>query len=268
MYFGNIDKTVYNQLFEDFLNLLDKRYSEKQIIYNNMQPDEWNFYKDVAYPLILEKKASLFVIYDNNRPIAITYNYHTEDAVIDAITVFDIDYSKFNLGYVNNLKLLDWCFKHKVKTLDFSKGFFDYKSRMCSLKYNFEYHIIYNKKSVSSKLKANLYFYFLELKLYLRNKGINSKFHKLNHVFKNGRNSKPAIEINIINLEKLPDLNEIESIDIKEVAKYDFLKKHINDFLYLVTKPYHEIKIYKLKNQKDTYILSSNANVQQIEIIN
>jgi len=85
-----------------------------------MHPVEWEFYKEVAYPLILESKASLFVLYDNETPIAITYNYHSENIVFDAITVFDIDY---------------------IKYLDFSKRYFDYKKRICPIEYNFEYHV-------------------------------------------------------------------------------------------------------------------------------
>ncbi len=76
----------------------------------------------MAYPLILEKKASLFVIYNKETPMAITYNYHTEDTLIDAITVFDIDYSKFNIGYVNNLKLLNWCFDKRDNDLSHTLG--------------------------------------------------------------------------------------------------------------------------------------------------
>ena len=266
MFLGEIDKTEYNQLFDDFMKLLKKRYSDKQITYNNMLPNEWNFYKEVAYPLILEKKASLFVIYDNNKPIAITYNYHTVDSIIDAITVFDIDYSKFNLGYVNNLKLLDWCFKNNIKTLDFSKGYFDYKKRMCTKEYDFEYHIIYDKTSLISSFNAHLHHKFFEFKAYLRNIGINSRFHKLTYVFKNGKNSKSEKKIQINKLEELPSLDELMLIDIQNDSNYNFIKKDINDFLYLVIKPQNEIEIYKFKNQNNVYILSCNSTFQQIKI--
>ena len=266
MFLGNIDKAEYNDLFDDFMTLLQKRYSDKQITYNNMQPDEWGFYKDVAYPLILEKKASLFVIYDNNKPIAITYNYHTPDTVIDAITVFDIDYSKFNLGYVNNLKLLNWCFENNIKTLDFSKGYFDYKKRMCTLEYDFEYHIIYDKRSLISKIKAHLFHIYFQFKASLRNKGINSKFHKLTYGIKHGKKSNTTKIIRTSNLDKLPSLAELTAIDIKEESNYYVLKKHVNDFLYLVVKPYQEIDIYKSKNEKNVYILSYKSAIQQIKI--
>ncbi len=267
MFFGDINKDEYDKVFESFMSLLTKRYADKQVSYNNMQPSEWNFYKEVAYPLILEKKASLFVLYDNQTPIAITYNYHTEDSLIDAITVFDIDYSKFNIGYVNNLKILNWCFENKLKTLDFSKGYFDYKKRMCTLEYDFEYHIIYDKKSLISKLKAYTYYNFLELKTYLRNKKLDVKFHKLTYRLKNKNQTQPIERAEIIKLSNLPNTLELNKIDIKKDLSFSFLNKYVNDFLYLIIKSYDDIEIFKVNNMVETYILSSDSLIHQIKIM-
>lgn len=267
MFFGAIDKAEYDAIFIKFWALLQKRYSEKKVYYNNMQPDEWNFYKEVAYPLILEKKASLFVVYDNGIPIAITYNYHNKDILIDAITVFDTDYIKFNLGYVNNLKLLNWCFNNNMKVLDFSKGYFDYKKRMCTLEYDFEYHIIYDKQFALSKLRAYLLFGYFEMKAALRNKDYNTKFHKITYRFKNLKLSKPTRECAAITLDKLPNTNELTAILIDQEPEYTFLKKQINDFLYLSICPQKNIKVFKLKNVNKTYILWSESLIHQINFI-
>ena len=265
MFYGNIDKHEYDKIFEYFLVLLQKRYSDKQVSYNNMQSSEWSFYKEVAYPLILEKKASLFVVYDNDTPIAITYNYHTKDTLIDAITVFDIDYSKFNLGYINNLKLLNWCFDNKLKVLDFSKGYFDYKKRMCTLEYDFEYHIIYDKSSLLSRLKAISYYNFFEFKTYLRNKNFNTKFHKFTYRLKNKSKLKEKIEVK--NLEKLDTSLNLSLIDIRKNTNYNFLKSHVYAFLYLAVKPYEDIELYKVNNADNIYILTSDSLIQEIKFI-
>lgn len=265
MFFGNIDKQEYDDVFDAFMFLLQKRFTEKQIFNNNMQSYEWDFYKEVAYPLILEKKASLFVVYDEKTPIAITYNYHNEDTLIDAITVFDIDYSKFNMGYINNLKLLNWCFRNNIKTLDFSKGYFDYKKRMCTLEYDFEYHVIYDKASIRSRLTAFIYYYSLEFKAYLRSNKYDVKFHKLSYLLKNKNQTKPKDVIEMTKLDKLPDSKGLIKINIKEEPSYSALSKYINDFLYLSVKPYKEIEAYKTTNQNETYILSSNTLIQQLK---
>jgi Acetyltransferase (GNAT) domain len=264
MFHGHIDKNEYEILFEYFMILLKRRYSDKQISYNNMHPVEWEFYKKVAYPLILEGKASLFVIYDNETPIAITYNYHSENIVFDAITVFDIDYNKFNIGYLNNLKLINWCFENNIKYLDFSKGYFDYKKRMCSLEYNFEYQILYDNSSMQGKIMALIIFKFFELKSYLRSKDINTKFHKLAFFFKNKRKQK--IKHEITELSKLPNIHYLSDINYK-MEKYSFLKKIIYDFLYGLSIHSSEIDIYSVNNQKDTYIISSKILIQKVKFI-
>src|SRR5690606_1013003 len=145
-------------------------------------PKEWNFYYDVVYPMILEKKASLFVIYDGDIPIGVTLNYFSEDTVFDAITVFDIDYAKFHLGSVTIMKLIEWCLEHNIKTFDFSKGYFDYKTRWMNKDYNFEYHVYYDSGSLVSKGIASLLSNYFKLKQYLRDKRIHEKFHRM--VFK------------------------------------------------------------------------------------
>lgn len=268
MFFGHIEKHEYDIIFEDFMHLLKKRYSEKRVTYNNMQPSEWNFYKEVAYPLILQKKASLFVIYNNETPIAITYNYHSPDKVTDAITVFDTDYSKFNIGYVNNLKLLNWCFKNGIKSLDFSKGYFDYKKRMCTLEYNFEYHILYDKRSIRARSIAYFYYHFLELKKSLRKKKLDVKFHKLTYKLKNKKSIKPKQEFDTSKIQKLPDAENLINIDVKNDKNYYFLSRCVNDFLYLVSQPYEEIETYRDKDKKGIYFFSSNSLIHQVKLIN
>ena len=64
MFYGAIEKVEYDHIFEHFKFLLTKRFDDKQITNNNLDPAEWEFYKEVVYPLILEKKASLYVIYN------------------------------------------------------------------------------------------------------------------------------------------------------------------------------------------------------------
>lgn len=264
MFFGEIDKSEYDFVFENFMRLLQKRYAEKEVYYNNMQPTEWNFYKDVAYPLIQEKKASLFVIYDKKTPIAVTYNYHTKNTVIDAITVFDIDYSKFNIGYVNNLKLLEWCFNNNVAALDFSKGYFDYKKRMCTLEYNFEYHILFDKKSLTSKAVAFAYYYMFQLKAYLRRKKLDQFFHKLIYRFKNKDNPEAVRDFETLKLDGLPNKSNLVEIDILKQEEYSFLRKCVYDFQYLAIKPYGKIKVYKSIEKENTFVLESDSLIQQI----
>jgi CelD/BcsL family acetyltransferase involved in cellulose biosynthesis len=154
MYYGEISKEEYDFVFDNFRQLLEKRFLDKQITNNNLNVNEWNFYYEVVYPLILEKKASLQVIYDGKKPIGVTLNYFSDTILFDAITVFDIDYSKFHLGSITIMKLIEWSIDNKFKIFDFTKGYFDYKKRWATRQYDFEYHILYDSSSLKAKLIA------------------------------------------------------------------------------------------------------------------
>lgn len=179
MFYGSISKKEYDNLFVHFNRLLTKRFNNKKETNNNLNPNEWNFYYDVVYPLILEKKASLFVIYNEEKPIAIRLNYFSEDIIFDAIPVFDIEYSKFHLGKISIMKMLEWSFENNFKVYDFSKGFYDYKAKWSDKTYNFEYHLLYDSSSIWASLIATSLLVFYKLKQYLRDKNINQKLHKL-----------------------------------------------------------------------------------------
>lgn len=267
MYLGNIDKKEYDYLFEQFMNLLVKRYSKKAISYNNMEPKEWRFYKDVAYSLILEKKASLFVLYNGELPIAITYSYHTDISIIDAITVFDIDYTKFNLGYVNNLKLIEWCLQNNIRLLDFSKGYFFYKKRFGNLEYNFEYHVYYDDSSILSRTYASLLKRYFELKQDMRDKKINEKLHKITYWLKN-RTAKREKKISYETIEKNQYYTEEQLISIDmSLEENQFLKSIVFDFLYLNSEQYKDLKVFKESVESSIYLLKGKTKATTVKIV-
>ncbi len=185
MYRGEITKATYDQVFQSFRELLEKRFDDKQITNNNLEPKEWQFYYEVTYPMLLENKASLFVIYNEDIPIGVTLNFFSEDILFDAITVFDIDYAKFHLGSITIMGLLEWCLENKIRIFDFSKGYFDYKSRWATETYDFQYHIYYDARSLLARTIAFSLKNFFDLKQWLRERKVNEKLHRMTYRFKN-----------------------------------------------------------------------------------
>lgn len=183
MYYGDMSKNEYDLIFEQFRQLLVKRYEDKRISNNNLEPQEWSFYKEVVYPMILDKRASLYVVFDNKKPIGVMLNYMSGNAIHVAITVFDIEYRKLNVGTVNIMNLIEWSLENNFKIVDFSKGHYDYKQRWGSVKYDFEYHIVYNSNSIYSKCIAFSLQYWFKLKQYLRDKKVNELLHKFTFMF-------------------------------------------------------------------------------------
>ncbi len=184
VFLDDITPEAYEDIFYHFKRLLKKRFFDKKTVNNNLNPEEWNFYKEVTLPMILKKQAGLFVVYDKDKPIAITLINLSNNTMIDVIRVFDIDYKKFRLGTVSIMKQLEWCIENNIKALDFSKGYFEYKQRWANKPYWFEYHIFYDKKSIVACLLAWLYKNFFAFKLFLRKKHVTNFIHEL-HFFLN-----------------------------------------------------------------------------------
>lgn len=266
MFFGNISKEEYDFIFDCFKKLLEKRFREKQTVNNNLNPEEWAFYYDVALPMILEKKASLFVVYEASNPIAITLNYFSENILFDAITVFDIDYTKFNLGKIALSNLIAWCFENDIQYFDFSKGYFDYKTHWMSKKYDLEYHLYFDKTSLRSKLIGKTIKKYLELKHYLRERGLNQKLHEFTFRFK--KHDKSSVNpLNYSFSGITEEQHHMKLLEIKPLSKeHIILKCAINEFLFLNSESLYDLKVMKVLNMQSTYVFQGKKVSKSITI--
>ncbi|WP_149277083.1 GNAT family N-acetyltransferase [Pareuzebyella sediminis] len=258
MYFGEISMETYDFIFENFRGLLQKRFDDKQITNNNLDPKEWKFYYEVTRPMILEKRASLYVIYNEQQPIGITLNFFSDEILFDAITVFDIDYAKFHLGSITIMKLLEWSLEQKMRTFDFSKGYFDYKARWADKKYDFEYHILYDKTSIRARLIALLIREFYDFKQLLRDKNVNEKLHRLTFWLKNRKKNDKGINHSFDEIHEDEVLGDYEEVDIRE-PNHSHLRTVAFDFLYLNNVCLSELKVYHLPDSENKYFLSTET---------
>jgi hypothetical protein len=254
MFYGEMSKEEYDFIFNTFKYLLKKRFDDKHVTNNNLKKQEWDFYYEVAYPMILEKKAGLYVIYNGTQPIGVTLNYFSKDILFDAITVFDIDYAKFHLGSVTIMKLIEWSIEQKLKIFDFSKGYFDYKKRWASEEYDFECHVFFDSKSFISKLLALIIKKYFETKQFLRDKRVNEKLHKITFLLQNKNSSrrlKPTYEF--FEVEK--DYLEKELIEVNlDINENVFLRAPIFNFLYLNNETYNNLKVYKITSEPTNFL--------------
>ena len=149
---GFIEKTTYNAIFDVFYTLLKERFKEKKT-YNRYLP-HWNALQEACYDKILSKKASLHIVYDSNKPISITLNYHLDNITFSHIQAYDINYSHYNLGDISIYKQLEWCLLNNKTIFDLSMGKTDYKTKWCNETYTFYYHIFYRKFAVIPAMTA------------------------------------------------------------------------------------------------------------------
>lgn len=260
MYKGEINEKEYHNIFKQFRVLLEKRFEDKGEHNNNLDKQEWEFYKKVALPLIKENKAGLFVIENHGIPITITLVYFSKDIIFDAITVFDIDYSKFHLGSVNIMFLIEWGIANNYKILDFSKGYFDYKVRWSTRKYDFEHHVLYNPKSTISRAKAFILSAFFKTKQYLRDMGINRVLNKVRFALKNSRNYGTQGDRKIRSNPIFEDYALEDTVDLIEIDGYDSkIKRVLFDFLYLYGETHRDVNIFKLEEKENQYVFKGKT---------
>lgn len=262
MYCGEINREDYDFIFKSFKGLLEKRFTEKQTTNNNLQADEWAFYYDVTYLLILEKKAALFVIYEGKNPIGVTLNYLSENILFHGITTFDIDYSKFHLGKIMLKNLFGWCFENDIKILDFSKGHFTYKTEWMTKKYDFEYHLYVNQSSITSRTTGLIIKYFFKSKQFLRDKEVNEKLHQLTYKFSKGKNIvDKKLKYSFIEVEKNTPNTSLTKIDFY-LDKFLFMKIIINEFLFLNSEKLKCFELYSINNKEKTYLFKGDKTTK------
>ncbi|WP_406683898.1 GNAT family N-acetyltransferase [Seonamhaeicola sp. MEBiC1930] len=262
--FNSISKEEYNEIFDDFNKILTKRFNNKQVTNNNLSSEEWDFYRDVTYQLMLENKASLYIIYNGTSPIAISLNYFSEDILFFAITTFDIDYYKFNLGTVHLMELYKWCFNNNIRTFDLSKGYYDYKERWGNMKYSFENHIYFDSQSMTATTIAYSLFYYFQLKQYLRNKKFNDHLNKIKYFVKkrdkiensNTYTSEEIIEDNLSSFEEI-NFNQPE---------YSYLKKIVFEFVYMKSENINDIRVYNDVKSQNSFIIKGSKSSHLISI--
>lgn len=262
---GEVSKARFDVVFDKFYKLLNKRFAGKQVNYHHLSPDKWNYYKELVYTMLQDKKASLLLINRDDTPIGVTLNFHSEDILFETITVFDPDYYKFSVGKTSIIKLLEWCFENNYRISDFSKGDFDYKHKWSNLVYDFNYHILYDSKSIQSIIKANLLETFYKTKLYLRRKKVNELYRKYRFILQG--NKKESFEaLTAIKFEKLDDFkasNDYALIDY-ELEANNFLKQYVYTFAFANPEVIDHIKVYKSNENTNAYVISGSKKSQRI----
>lgn len=262
---GAISESKFTEVFDSFYDLLNKRFSGKHVYYHHLSSEKWNYYKELVYVMLQEKKASLLIIYRDKTPIGITLNFYSEDILFETITVFDSDYYKFSVGKTSIVKLLEWCFENNYRISDFSKGDFDYKHKWSNLVYDFNYHILYDSKSIKATVTAYLIEGFYKIKLYLRRKKVNELYRKLKFILQG--NSEETFENTKVQFEKLDNFKADSSgfnyIDYN-LDDTSFLQQYVYAFAFANPEPINNIKVYKNSNNTHEFVISGSKNSQRI----
>jgi len=256
MYYGAITERKFHFLMDTLHAMISRRFIQRGDIHESL--DKWDYYKKSAREMILKKKASLFVIYDRDKPIGISLNYHYQNVLFGKIKSFDIDYSKFSPGSISLLKLIEWCLNENHTTFDLSHGNLAYKSSWSTSKYVFEHHVLYHYKKWNIYLAAFAIFQILRLKATLKKKRVDLLYHKIKEKITRGSGQKQKTKDEKIIFEEI----SLESIDKKSVVPIDinqtefaYLRKAVYDYQYANSEFSDNIEVYKHHNHHNRYMV-------------
>jgi CelD/BcsL family acetyltransferase involved in cellulose biosynthesis len=160
-----IEEALYSRLFQEFYEILKQRFDQKKVY--NRDLSSWQNLKDKVYPLLGEKKASLFTIYDGPKLINVTLNFHLGNLICSHIQAFDVNYSDFNLPDIAMLKQLEWCYGHDIMMYDLMLGHTYYKEKWSNSVYRYRSQVFYRAAPLPT-LSAYLLIAYSKTKLFLR----------------------------------------------------------------------------------------------------
>ncbi|CAH8286182.1 acetyltransferase (GNAT) family protein [Mariniflexile fucanivorans] len=262
-YYGSISHNEYTVLMEAFHKMLMKRFNQRND--KNLILENWAYYLETAFDKINQKKASLFVMYNNDEPIAFALNFHAKDTFYFSIPTFNLDYYKFTLGNVVIYKNLEWCLDNGFKIFDMGYGGFENKINWCNTTYNFNHHIIYHPKNRMGHLYTLVLKNKYKLINYLLSKNVNTLVRNLKNTLKSNKQMFAAS----FTLLKIENSKTIKEDDLQQInyndKEYNFLKKPLNDFLYLNIEYVNDVSVYKFNNEPQQYVFKGKKSAATLK---
>ncbi len=258
---GDISKNEYDIIFKHLESIIGRRFDSLGLDNNILSKSD--YYEELIYKMVSKKEAVLIVLYDDNTPIGVSLGFLSNTIMFYAITSFNIDYYRFNLGHITIIKLMQWCFDKGYKTFDFSKGLIDYKDRWTNKIYDYECHILYDSESIKSSLVANITYTFFKFKQYLREKKINKLYNKIKFILKKKTDKIIVKPLKSVDLkDEVIDVGTLIELD-KSSKEFDAVKAPLFDFLYRHPEKIDDIKIYKSKEEPaEHYAIGKLTNLK------
>ncbi len=272
IYYGEISKNEYDRIFNNLKTLTIKRFEQKKE--DNFELPYLNLYQDIMYPLILQKKANIFVIYDKEKPINITLNFIDNGLLLHWNSCYDIDYQMFNLGHVNMVNHLEWSFNQGIKIFDMGRGDFLHKRKYITNSYIYQEHIVYRSTSLSIALFAHCKyiitkakFSFIKALKQVNVQKVYSKYAKLKYRILNTKNTNTTNQYKVIEttISKLPDSSNLEPVSLANIDER--LIKSINYFLYNNKESINDVTFHQINmNLRELYIIGRKKRTK-LELI-
>ena len=260
-YYGEIKQEEYDFLMNSLEKMLVKRFEQRNDVSQSLL--RWDHYKKIYFSLINEKRVSMYVVYDDNKPIVVSLNHHFYKRLFSAISSYDIDYSKFSLGSLEIYKKLDWCIANNYKFYEMGMGDLTYKREWSNHIYNFEQQVIYPKNSGIATLYGNLEYIKAFIKelifkiTYVRYKKYKAKRKKNDTIIELKYETFPIENVQYDKAYSVVDFNDED---------YAFLRNIVFDFLYSSIENVSNVKVLEVSvsEKQKQYIIAGKSKMQKI----
>ncbi|MEE9361063.1 MAG: GNAT family N-acetyltransferase [Cellulophaga sp.] len=264
MFYGEITKKECDSLLHLLKEMIAKRFQQRQEKSSTIA--QLDLIITTANDLINTKKASLFVIYHESKPIEIAFNYHYDKILFAFISSYDLDYSKFSLGNIEIYKQVDWCIQNKYDYFDMGWGNLEYKRRWSNNIYTYKHYYVYPEKSISGYFIALLKgCKTILIAYYLASKNINVFYNKLKKIgSKKETVLNDSFNYKIDPIEKGVFIENQNCMDLSTKNNQRF-KELINNFLYSSQENHNNVKLFLFETNK--YVIQGINSFQKITII-
>lgn len=208
----------YSFLVEKIYKVHEERFHDVYIPNDLCLHKNQEYYSELFKSLVFSKKALLSIMTVDGVVVSFMYTALSQGIVMDWMPAFDPAFSKYNLGTVHLMKLLEYlCSKDEYDTLDFSKGAAVYKARWsCGTTYNYMF-VKRNSKNLITLLKQNFLLFPINLKNKLRKTG---KLEKIkNSIVKIKSHSQKEKQVSV-NKPVIYDINSIKDGLVKLTYRY------------------------------------------------
>jgi hypothetical protein len=168
VYFGQIDRDLYSKLMNQLKGMITARFGKRAR--SHFALNRWEFYFNTAFDMVNSGKASLMVYYSNEKPIAISLNYHKNGVFDSAITSFNPAYSQYGLGKLLLIQKIYWCYTNGYNRMDMGWGDFPHKSKIANHVYQYHTQFIYREGRPVDRMFAQFLGFILQKKYELQSR--------------------------------------------------------------------------------------------------
>ncbi|UJH67002.1 GNAT family N-acetyltransferase [Allomuricauda sp. SCSIO 65647] len=265
LFYGEIDEDIYYFVMDSLRQMIVHRFGQRQETHKEFH--RWQDLVKETYQKILDKDASLFVIYDGEHPIQISLNYHFDKILFSAISSYDIDYAKFGLGHIEIYKQLQWCIENGHCVYEMGVGGMDYKRRWSNTIYQYQHHIIYPENRPLAKLFASIEINRVKLKEYLKSKNVNELIYRVKDRIVKKKAAQNGTDLNVVNIAAVDTSISIKEYDELKNLKSEarFLKKYLYDFLYSKVENIDDVSVLQSQKDSKNFIFKGKSAAQHLE---